>query len=203
MGELITVARKHPLYEKRKALAAQYGYEPPSSKVEAEDYKGKSGNMYEWTKEDLDSAYQKYKTDSGIGDLSDEDAQADYNKYLEKALSGETDFTYDFDTQEKADEFEASYQELLKETDAEKDFNLQLQNLPNYGRDWQPTDTLQEADYTKNENLNLYEPTAEQERPMTLTEAALAVSNLRSKAGEKKQTGWDKEEWLKSFGAGE
>jgi hypothetical protein len=38
MGDLITVTKKHPLYEKKKALAATYGYEPPSSKVEAEDW---------------------------------------------------------------------------------------------------------------------------------------------------------------------
>jgi hypothetical protein len=178
MGDLITVTKKHPLYEKKKAMTAAYGYEPPSVKVEMEDFKNKSGSMYEWSKDDL-----------------------------EKALSEDTDYTYDFDSQEKADEFEAAYQELIKETDAEKQFNLTMQNLPNYGRDWQYSDTEKETDYTKNENLGLYEPTAEQERPMTNADVVAALARLKTPSATKKyseKTNQEKEEdWLKMFGGGE
>jgi hypothetical protein len=210
MGDLIAVTKKHPLYEKKKALTALYGYEPPSSKVEAEDYLNKSGSMYEWSKDDLTAALEEYKKKYGSGDISDEDAQALENEereLLAQSIGEDKDYTYEFDSQEKADEFEAAYQELLKETDAEKQFNLTMQNLPNYGRDWQYSDTEKETDYTKNENLGLYQPTAEQERPMTNADVVAALARLKTPSATKKyseKTNQEKEEdWLKMFGGGE
>ena len=206
MGGMITVKKRHPLVEKQNRLRNQYGYLPPSVAAELDDFKNKSGRMYDWSKDDVN-----------------------------KALAEDTEYTYEFDRQEKADEFEAAYQELLKETDAEKEFNQAMWSMSDHGASWKPPGTDQAVEQPGDGRgaRNINEPdrsggvgregpvitpqtlsglwgeapeSMPAARDLTAQEQAALLAKLKAKpteqtARQKNQAMYDT--WLKSFGSGE
>jgi hypothetical protein len=183
MGGMITVKKRHPLVEKQNRLRNQYGYLPPSVAAELDDFKNKSGRMYDWSKDDVN-----------------------------KALAEDTEYTYEFDRQEKADEFEAAYQELLKETDAEKEFNQAMWAMSDHGASWKPADATKIQEpiaITPQSIADLWGAGPESmpaARDLTAQEQAALLAKLKAKpteqtAKQKNQAMYDT--WLKSFGSGE